>query len=575
MKKKFLICLFILILIISIIAIIKHNNYKKSLNYTIEQIGEENYFLLMQDNKYGVINKNGDIVVDPTYDIIEIPNPSKAIFICKSNYNIETGDYNIQVFDDSHNQLLYQYYIVEAIKLSNVENNGNYEKSVLKYKSNNKYGLIDFDGNKITEAIYDSIEGFDYKEGLLLIKKSDKYGIININGATILKEKYDEILCDGYYTNDFKYQKAGYIVGTKTDNGMRYGYINYEGKQLLKNNFNEIYRIIDKVDNDNIYLVAFENGKAGVYQNKKNIISNDYEDILYNSANDLLILQKNSKQGVSKLDGTSVIPIDYDNIFFTGNYINAQKAEIVDIYNVDGSKEDNTEYISKQDVNNGKYEIVSTSDDEYKIINNGNVISDEYIYIQYLFKDYFYAVKDDKSGIIDANGNVLVDFKYNVIQRINEYNIIQLLDFDSNTILLNSNLDNIIKVKNANIYMYDNYIKVQSENDIRYFDSNGNELENTTIYANNRLYTYKEKSKWGFKDSNGNIVVKPIYDMATEFNKYGYAGIKSNDKWGVIDQEGNIIKEPIYKLDQAMEPSFIKEYYKVDLGYGEPYYTKE
>ena len=50
MKKKFLICLFILILIISIIAIIKHNNYKKSLNYTIEQIGEENYFLLMQDN---------------------------------------------------------------------------------------------------------------------------------------------------------------------------------------------------------------------------------------------------------------------------------------------------------------------------------------------------------------------------------------------------------------------------------------------------------------------------------------------------------------------------------------------
>lgn len=575
MKKKFLICLFILILIISIIAIIKHNNYKKSLNYTIEQIGEENYFLLMQYNKYGVINKNGDIVVDPTYDIIEIPNPSKAIFICKSNYNIETGDYNIQVFDDSHNQLLYQYYIVEAIKLSNVENNGNYEKSVLKYKSNNKYGLIDFDGNKITDAIYDSIEGFDYKEGLLLIKKSDKYGIININGATILKEKYDEILCDGYYTNDFKYQKAGYIVGTKTDNGMRYGYINYEGKQLLKNNFNEIYRIIDKVDNDNIYLVAFENGKAGVYQNKKNIISNDYEDILYNSANDLLILQKNSKQGVSKLDGTSVIPIDYDNIFFTGNYINAQKAEIVDIYNVDGSKEDNTEYISKQDVNNGKYEIVSTSDDEYKIINNGNVVSDGYVYIQYLFKDYFYAIKDDKGGIIDANGNVLIDFKYNVIQQINEYNIIQLLDFDSNTILLNSNLDNIIKVKNANIYMYDNYIKVQAENNIRYFDSNGNELENTTIYASNKLYTYKEKSKWGFKDSNGNIVVKPIYDMATEFNKYGYAGIKSDDKWGVIDQEGNIIKEPTYKLDQAIEPSFIKEYYKVDLGYGEPYYTKE
>ena len=42
----------------------------------------------MQDNKYGVINKNGDIVIDANYDIIEIPNPAKDIFICKNNYLI-------------------------------------------------------------------------------------------------------------------------------------------------------------------------------------------------------------------------------------------------------------------------------------------------------------------------------------------------------------------------------------------------------------------------------------------------------------------------------------------------------
>lgn len=59
---------------------------------------------------------------------------------------------------------------MEAIKLNNVESNGNYEKSVLKYKSDNKYGLIDFSGNKITDAIYDSIEGFNYREGILLVK---------------------------------------------------------------------------------------------------------------------------------------------------------------------------------------------------------------------------------------------------------------------------------------------------------------------------------------------------------------------------------------------------------------------
>ena len=577
MKKKIFICLSIIIFIIGIISIIKYNKYNEKLNYTLEQVGEENYFLLMQNNKYGVISKNGDIIIDPIYDVIEVPNPSKPIFICKSNYNTETKEYNIQVFDESKNQILYQYYIVEAIKLNNVEDNGNYEKSVLKYKSENKYGLIDFNGNKITEAIYDSIEGFEYKEGLLLVKRKGKFGIININGVSIIKEKYDEILCDGYYTKDSRYNKSGYIVGTKSDNGMRYGYINYNRKQILKNEFNEIYRITDKIDDDNVYLVAFKDGKAGVYENKKNIIKNEYEDILYNSTNDLLTLQKSSKQGVSKFDGTTIVPIEYDNIFFAGNYINAQKSSDVDIYDTNGVKEENSEYISKQSFNDNKYEIVSTSKDEYKIENNekGLVISNGYTYIQYLFDNYFCSTKDNKSGIIDDEGNVICDFKYNVIQMVDGYNIIQLLDDNNNTEILNSKLDSVIKAKSVNIYMNDNYLKIQSENDIQYLDRNGNKIENTSIFTNSKLFAFKEKSKWGFKDKEGNTIVAPKYEMVTEFNNYGFAGIKSNGKWGVINQDGTIVKEPTYEINQVMEPSFIKEYYKVDLGYGEPYYTNE
>lgn len=577
MKKKILICICLIIVIVGIISIVKYNQYKQKLNYTVEQLGEENYFLLMQDNKYGVINKNGDIIIDPIYDIIEMPNPSKDIFICKNNYNVDTGEYNIQVFNQNKEPILFQYYLVEAISLNNVENNGNYEKSVLKYKSEGKYGLIDFYGNKITDPIYESIEGFEYKEGLLLVKKSGKYGIININGATIVKEEYDEIMCDGYYTENLKYNNAGYIVGTRTDNGMRYGYINSNRKQLLKNEFNEIYRITNKEDDNNIYLLAFKQGKAGVYENKKTIINHDYEDILYDEINDLLILQKLSKQGVSKLDGTILVPMEYDNIFFAGNYINAQKAESVDLYDLNGNKELNPEYIGKQSFNNNKYDIVSTPNDEYKIINNetGNVISNEYSYIQYLFNKYFIAQKDNLLGIIDCDGNVIIDFKYIGIQSIYGYNLVQLLDENSTTMLLNENMQEILKMKNANIMTYDSYIKVFSDNDIKYIDGAGNLLENVSIFKDNELFAYNENGKWGFKDKNGNIVVKATYEMVTEFNKYGFAGIKSNGKWGVIDKTGNIIKEPIYDISQSSSPTFIKEYYKVDLGYGEPYYTNK
>ena len=577
MKKKIIVVLSIIILIIGIISIIKYNKNKSKFNYTIEQISEVNYFLLMQNNKYGVINKNGDIVVDPVYDVVEIPNSSKPVFICKGNYDQNSGEYNIQVFNDKKEPILYQYYTVEAIKLNNVESNGNYEKSVLKYKSDNKYGLIDFSGNKITDAIYDSIEGFNYREGILLVKKSDKYGIINIKGASIIKPKYDEILCDEYYTTGSKYDKSGYIVGTKTDKGMRYGYIDgIKRKQILKNEYNDIYRITDKIDDNNIYLVAFKDGKAGVYQNKKKIINNEYEDILYDANNDLLTLQKTSKQGVSKFDGTTIIPIEYDNIFFAGEYINAQKGDKIDIYNFDGTKE-NSEYISRKSVADKKYEIVSTSDDKYKIINNENnkVIDDNYQYIQYLFKNYFSVTKDNKYGIIDSDGNTILDFKYNIVQLLENSNVIQVIDDKSNIELLDENLKSIIKIKDANIYTYDNYFKVYSDDSVQYFDKSGKKLENKDVFPNNKLFAYKEKNKWGFKDKDGNIVVKPIYDMVTEFNEYGYAGIKSKNKWGSINENGDVIKEPTYEVESNIIPSFIKEYYQVDLGYGEPYYTNE
>lgn len=577
MKKKAIVVLSIIILIIGIISIIKYNKNKSKFNYTIEQISEVNYFLLMQNNKYGVINKNGDIVVDPIYDVVEIPNASKPVFICKGNYDQNSGEYNIQVFNDKKEPILYQYYTVEAIKLNNVESNGNYEKSVLKYKSGNKYGLIDFSGNKITDAIYDSIEGFNYREGILLVKKSDKYGIINIKGASIIKPKYDEILCDEYYTTDSKYDKSGYIVGTKTDKGMRYGYIDgIKRKQILKNEYNDIYRITDKIDDNNIYLVAFKDGKAGVYQNKKKIINNEYEDILYDANNDLLTLQKTSKQGVSKFDGTTIIPIEYDNIFFAGEYINAQKGDKIDIYNFDGTKE-NSEYISRKSVADKKYEIVSTSDDKYKIINNENnkVIDDNYQYVQYLFKNYFSVTKDNKYGIIDSDGNTILDFKYNIVQLLENSNVIQIIDDKSNIELLDENLKSIIKIKDANIYTYDNYFKVYSDDNVQYFDKSGKKLESKDVFPNNKLFAYKERNKWGFKDKDGNIVVKPIYDMVTEFNEYGYAGIKSKNKWGSINENGDVIKEPTYEVESNIIPSFIKEYYQVDLGYGEPYYTNE
>ena len=62
-----------------------------------------------------------------------------------------------------------------------------YEKSVLKYSKNGKYGIIDLNGKKITNAVYEEIDTLQFKEGELLVKKDGKYGVINIKGATLVK----------------------------------------------------------------------------------------------------------------------------------------------------------------------------------------------------------------------------------------------------------------------------------------------------------------------------------------------------------------------------------------------------
>lgn len=574
MNKKIWVCIFTIILVIITVFCINNANSKK-INYTIEKLGEQNYYLLMENNKYGVINKAGEVIIKPIYDVIEMPNPSKPIFVCKDNYNEDTKEYNIQVLNEEAKPILYQYYMTEAIKLKNVSNNGNYEKNVLTYKSNDKYGLIDINGKQIVKPIYDSIEGFDGNEGLLLVKKNGKYGIININGATIVKEKYDEIKSDLYSNKDFQTYKSGFIVGTRTDKGMRYGYIEpKKRKQILKNEYNEIYRICEKDNDDKIYIVAFKDGKAGIYENKKKIIDHLYEDIFYNEKNDLLVLQKLGKQGVFRFDNTQVLPLEFENIIMTGDYINALNGENVEVYDINGKKQDDSSFVSKTKINN-KFEIVLTKEGRYIIKNlQDNIeINEQYSFVQYLYNDYFIVMKDSKFGVINGKGEKKLDFKYNSIQRLENYNIIQAFNEKSIIELYDENINFIVKSDVLNVNYKDSFIEIYNNNDIIYTDYNGKILVDTDIFKDNNIIAFKEKKKWGYKNKNGEIVVPAKYDFAANLNKYGYGAVRIDNRWMSVDSNGQVLEGLEYELDTQFPPIFFKQYYEVDMNCGEIYFT--
>ncbi len=574
MKKKtiFISIGIICIILATTITIIAVKNKKPNLDYELEVVSEINYMVFMDNSKYGVINKNGDILVESKYDEIQIPNPSKPLFICKYDYDTEKNQYKIKVLNDKSEQILYQYVIVEAIELDSGISEIPYEKSVLKFMENNKYGLIDFNGKVIAKPNYDEIKSFDYNEGLLLVRKDGKYGIININGVTVVKEEYDKIESDGYYEEgETKYRKSGFIVG-KND---KYGYINRKAEKVLDEKYDQIDRIENPDNGDDVYLVSFENGKAGLYKNKEKVINHDYEDIGYDKNNKCLILQKDGKQGLADFSGNIQIDIKYDNIYISGKYINAQNSDNIDIYDYSTKQKISYEnVIGINQTSSSKYSIAITNDDKFRILDNekDELKDRKYEYLEYISDDYFVTYKNKKFGIINANGDKVVDYKYDSIQKIPNTNMVQAVMFNKKYIDIIKDDKVVYSMKNAEIWLKDNYVIMNSDSERVYIDFEGNVIENTKLFEN-QLYAYENQSeKWGFINKNGDIIVECKYDFATEFNKNGFAGIKQNGKWGVINSAGEIIVEPIYKID-SNNPNFVGKYYELDKGYGYNYYV--
>jgi len=89
--------------------------------------------------------------------------------------------------------------------------------------------------------------------------------------------------------------------------------------------FTNVKRITEVKDDNNTYLITYKNGQAGILKNGQTVIENEYEDISYDVTNNVLVLQKNAKQGVYDLAGNMILPIQYDNIEILGTLINANK----------------------------------------------------------------------------------------------------------------------------------------------------------------------------------------------------------------------------------------------------------
>lgn len=542
------------LVIVFFVASDKSNNNNVSLE-TLNNIPYEYFVMYSKENKAGVISKNGNILIEPEYTEIYIPNQSKDVFFCYK-------DDEVIVLNKKAEIIFKEFEEVSCLETSEATELI-FEKEVLRYKKDGLYGLINLDGEVLTEAIYEKITSLKNKPGNILVKKDELCGVLNSDGEIIIPIKYDNVVGDEFCQEEYGYMLTGYIVSIKTDTGIMYGYIDYSGKEMIKTEYETIIRVLEYEDTNDIYIIARDKGKKGVFKNGKQIIDFNYQSINYSDKSNIFIVEKTKKYGFFTNKGDEILEPKYTNYDIAGDYISVQENENNMLYDLNGNLINKDKYLSMIEVENSSYFIALNEDGYYNIISKDIQTRENYTYVTYAFDDNFIFVNEEnKSGVVNVWSGVRIEPNYTTVLNIEGTKLIEARDdVTGNVDMYNSKLEKILTISGGIVEKVDeNYIVIYSQTERVYVNNNGDFVQNTEVFPDNKLFAVKQNEKWGFADKSGKVVVQCEYDMVTAFNEYGFAGVMQAGKWGVINENGEIVANPSYEIETYYFPSFVGEY---------------
>ena len=437
---------------------------------------ELNYFPVYTNERWGVINSSGDIIVQPEYnEMILIPNKSKSVFLCTYDTNYVDGTYKTKLINDK-NQEIYtgydNYYVIQ-----NHDNNNNlwFEENSVKVQKDGKYGLLSLDGNLVLPCEYDSINVLSGIHNSLIVKKDGNYGLVNGIGTIVVPVEYASISA---ITNDYR---DGYIV---KDNLGKFGIYKSNGQKVFDCNYTDIKHLTS----NNMYIVkeginwkvvlddgtAYLEGKAG-------------NAVAMNSGN--LIIKENGKFGVVNIQANVLIPSEYEELSFMFD----------------------NKYIAKKD---GKYGVINTSNEVLvEFTYAGMTYNKETDYIKAQNDNGLYDyITRDLSVKLSAGDEIVFD-GFIGIEKNGEIKY------------YNYKLD---EKSNKDVYVANTLFTVRSNGKMGYITKDGknviNAIYDKALEQNDYGFVAVNKDgKWGAIDQKTNVVVEPKYELK-DYSKIDFIG---------------------------------------------------
>lgn len=436
-----------------------------------------------RNGKFGFINKKGKETIECKYQWINNFSAISGLASYKDSLN-RIGFINRKgeiVCEPKYQDVYFWDVITELVYV----------------KRNGKFGFMNKHGIEIIPCIYDQTNGTPehFFNGIVQMSRNGKYGILDQHGKTLVDFEYDYFIGHewlGGFPKDY--------LGAKK--GKEYFYINMNTFEVIETNY--------------AFAGEFKEGMATVrIGNKYGYIDSTLSlvipcifEVTRNFSEGIATVKDSSgKWGYIAKDGRMVTPCIYDN----ADKFSCGRAMI--------TKDSLVGFIDRT----GKITIAPQFDyASYFNYNIGRKIG---------FQDNMCVLsKNDRYGIIDTTGHILLEFIYDEIILATLYRLYlhEWFPIEENYAL--AILDKEYFVVNKSCQL----LKNCASSHLIYF------VENISFICDST-------DKCGFIDTQGHLIIPFDYDFF-EYSTFkdGYAVVKNNGKFGIIDKQGKLILPVIY-----------------------------
>lgn len=318
--------------------------------------GEE-YSIIEKDQKKGLANKKGRVIIPPEYE----------------DLGWSTGS----------DQLL---------------------EDVIGFKQGNLWGILNTKNEKITEPVYTSLARFNdfwiVASKKLPYNSSIVYGVINSKGKAEVAFQYHNLVVSGNQIIATQHQDGKYLYGVYDDRARLIIPIKYDLVNAL---------------NDDLYEVTL-NDKIAVFNSKGKDLTDFVLDSVQLKPENLLITYQNGKQGLIAKSGNFIIEPEYKDFVIKGAALKAQNFAMWQAF--DNSNQLKATYFYDQLIPKGKGIYIASVGDAEALIHESDSLLSAFakVEIQAHLGDWISVKKDGKSGVMCMNGKMFLEPIYDSIR---------------------------------------------------------------------------------------------------------------------------------------------------------------